>query len=250
MTILKNRSRAALAGAAFVLLLAQAGPLRANSTVAPQLATDGACDEVGFTRGDYLGDRSKLKVVEDFHFKPHTENLIRRRGDSARSIGADLSYTLLSFPNHHRALNSMMRLAERSGREQPEGADRPVECYLRRAVRFRSDDTVARMLYVTYLIKKARKDEAMVQLAAVEENAQDNAFSLYNAGLLYADLQEWALALSMAHRAMALEFPRTELRDRLVKAGQWQEPAPEAAAAPASAASQAASASSGPVGSN
>jgi hypothetical protein len=233
-----------------LLVAVCAQPAIAASDVAPPPAAAGACDEIGLTKGDYLGDRSKLRVVEEYHFKPHTESLVRRPGDSSQSIGADLSYTLRSFPNHHRALNSMMRLAEKSGREQPDGADRPVECFLKRAVRFRPDDTVARMLYVTYLVKKARKDEAMTQLSMVEQHARDNAFSLYNAGLLYTELQEWDLALSMAHRAQAMGFPRTQLQESLLKAGKWRDPSPEAAAGPASASSVPATPAAAPAASD
>jgi hypothetical protein len=203
----------------------------------------GACDEVGFTRGDYLGDRSKLKVVEEYHFKPHHESLIRLPGESVDALGANLSYTLRSFPNHHRALLAMMRLSERTKLDQPRGADRPVECFLRRAVKFRPDDTVARMLYVDYLIKKSRRDEALAQLAATEPHARDNAFSLYNMGLLYVELQDWDHALEMAHRAQSMGFTRTDLRDRLTRAGKWRDPPPDgtapAASPPASAASAA-----------
>lgn len=206
--------------------------------------TPGACDEVGFTRGDYLGDRSKLKVVEEYHFKPHHESLIRLPGESIDALGANLTYTLRSFPNHHRALLAMMRLSERTKLDQPRGADRPVECFLRRAVKFRPDDTVARMLYVDYLIKKSRRDEALAQLAATEPHARDNAFSLYNMGLLYVELQDWDHALEMAHRAQGMGFARTDLRDRLTQAGKWRDPPPAGAAAAASSPASAASAAS------
>jgi hypothetical protein len=232
--------------AAALLLWACSGPALAQSTVAPP-PVSGACDEIGFTRGDYLGDRSKLPIVEGTHFKPHHEQLVRRRGDSTDDLGANLSYTLRSFPNHHRALNSMIRLAERSKLEQPPGADRTVECFLRRAVKFRPDDTVARMLYVSYLIKKSRRDDALAQLATTESYARESAFSLYNMGLLYLQLQEWDQALAMAHRAQSMGFTRTELRDRLTQAGKWQDPQPEAAAAAASSPASAASAASAPA---
>ena len=50
---------------------------------------------------DYRDERDKLKVVEEFHFSRNVEFLIK--GITAH-YGQDLNYTLLSSPNHHRAL--------------------------------------------------------------------------------------------------------------------------------------------------
>ena len=60
---------------------------------------------------DYRTQRDKLLIVEQYHFTPSVENLIH--GESG-SLGNELSYTLNTSPNHHRALVAMMRLAERT----------------------------------------------------------------------------------------------------------------------------------------
>lgn len=200
------------------------------------------CDEVGFYRGDYIGDRSKLKVVEDFHFRPHTESLLRLAGTSVDEIGADLSYTLQSFPNHHRALLALVRYGKKLKTQQPPGVDRPIECFLRRALNFRPDDTVARMVYVTYLTEQSRPADALTILDGTEAFAEDSAITYYNMGLLYADLQQWDKALRMAHRASSLGYERLELRVRLMRAGHWQDPEPRAPDPSASSAAAGASA--------
>jgi tetratricopeptide (TPR) repeat protein len=209
-----------------------------------QTAEKPLCDEVGHTRGDYVSDRKWLKLVEDFHFTPNIEALTVK-GDPT-NIGSNLDYTIRSFPNHHRALSTLVRFGERTKSDRPPGLPRTIECYFQRAVKFRPDDTIVRMLFANYLIAKSRPQEAQAQLEAAQAHvAEDNPFGLYNLGLLYADLKLYDKSLELAHRALKLGLKRTELRDRLVKAGQWREPdadpADAAAAGPAPAAAAASS---------
>jgi tetratricopeptide (TPR) repeat protein len=168
--------------------------------------------------------------VEDYHFSSRVESLIS--GQSS-SIGGDLDYTLRAFPNHHRALVAMLNLGARTKVGDPPGVEFTVECYFKRAVQFRPDDAVARMLYVKYLGSNGRKPEALKQLDFVVEHAADNAFTHYNAGLLYLELAQFDRALAQAHKALELGFTRPDLRDKLKAAGKWVEPAEPAAAASA-----------------
>ena len=174
--------------------------------------------------GDQMSHRDKLQLVEGAHFTPDVEQLIR--GNTARLPHGDLEYTLRVFPNHHRALVTMTKLWERAGKSpQPAGLTRPVECYFERALRFQPGDNIARLLYASFLIKADRKPEAVAQLKAVERAAGDNAFTHFNIGMVYADAGLMDDALVQAHRAMALGLGRLELRQRLVAAGSWKEPA-------------------------
>lgn len=188
---------------------------------------------------DYREERgAELQIVEGAHFTPGVEALIRgNRG----YLGSDLDYTLRAFPNHHRALLSMMRYGEKMNSPQPRHVRYPVECYFTRAIQFRADDAIVRMLYATFLQKAGRKEEANAQLAQATEVAKDNAFTHYNIGLVYLDGKNYEAALRQAHRAHALGFPRTDLKERLQTAGHWREPvvALPAAEVPAPAASAA-----------
>lgn len=183
-----------------------------------------ACGELGSGYGpfDYRTDQNKLGVVEQYHFTPAVEALIR--GKSSIHIGQDLSYTLGTFPNHHRALMSMMRYGEKLKTPKPPYAQYSVECYFLRALRFRPDDTVARMMYANFLTTNARIPEAMRELEQVEKLARDNPFTHYNLGLIYLDMKEPEKALALAHKAMALGFGQTGLRDKLMAAGKWRAP--------------------------
>lgn len=174
---------------------------------------------------DYRTDKPKLPVVEGAHFTAAVEALIR--GNTSLGPGGDLDYTLRVFPNHHRALVSVMNYGEKVKPRLPRDLPRVVECYFERALRFRPDDTVARMIYATYLVKNKREPDASRQLEQVAAAANDNAFTLYNLGLIYFDMKNYEKALEFGHKAYGLGFGSTELRDQLKKIGKWSEPEPK-----------------------
>ncbi|MDP1693703.1 MAG: ABC transporter permease [Burkholderiaceae bacterium] len=226
-------------------LIAAAGAGHAQAQLSPQF-----CGSLENAYGpfEYRFDRfkpapddrephqAKRRIVEDNHFTPEVEALIR--GKTSTTPQHDLDYTLRAFPNHHRALATLMRLWERGRSPQPGDLPRPVECYFERAVRFQPDDTTARLLYATFLHKDKRKPEALQQLERARFHAGDNGFTHYNIGLVFLDVGEPEQALAQAHRAMDLGFERTGLKDKLVALGRWQDPAPpmpssDAAPAPA-----------------
>jgi len=164
---------------------------------------------------DYRTDKKSMKVVEDHHFTPEIEALMR--GGSG-GLGGDLSYTLRSIPNHHRALIAVAKYGERPKHANLQFS---VECYFDRAVRFQPDDTVVRALYAQYLHRKKRSSEAMTQLDAAAQYAKDNGFSHFNIGLMYFELGQFDRAVSQAQRARELGFERTELEDLLKQANKW-----------------------------
>jgi tetratricopeptide (TPR) repeat protein len=91
------------------------------------------------------------------------------------------------------------------------------------------------MIYSTYLSSNKRLPEAVAQLEQATAIAGESAFTHYNIGLAYYDLNIYDKALTQAHRALALDFQRTELQELLQKAGQWQEPGVSNTSTPASA---------------
>lgn len=208
---------AAVSGLVASLVVALAG-----SAQAQQVAS--GCGDLGKPFGDYLVDKDNVRGTESFHFTPQVESLIR--GQTTEVIGADINYMLVNYPNHHRALIAMMRLGEKEKTPQPAGAKYTVECYFIRAIRFRPDDNVARMLYATYLSKNGRMADASAQLEVATKAATDNPFSHYNIGLIYLDMKNYDRALEQAHKAYTLGFTRPELRDRLKSAGRWKNPEP------------------------
>lgn len=200
--------------AAGVLLLGLCGLLQAHAQVA-------ACGDLKNSFGpyDFLTDKDKLPIVEQHHFTPEVEMLVK--GNTTVNIGGDLSYTLLVFPNHHRALQAMVRLGARMHTPQPPGAAYSIECYFDRAVRFRPHDTTARLLFANYLFQSQRKQEALAQMAVAEADAGDNPYTHYNMGLMYLENQTYDLAREQAQKAYALGFTQPGLREKLERLGQW-----------------------------
>lgn len=182
--------------------------------------------ENGYGPYDYWTDKGKLGLVEHFHFTPKVENL--RSGESSY-IGGDLDYTLRAFPNHARALNAMVKLSEREKTDKPIGALYTISCYFERAIRFRPEDSTARVLYGAYLSKKGRYSEALAQLQVAEENAEDNSNVHYNIGLIYFDLKNYDKSLAHAHRAYSLGFPLMGLKQKLQRSGKWKDPVSDSA---------------------
>ena len=178
--------------------------------------------------GDQETHQYKRALVDGAHFTRRVELLMgAQSGGQIGPPGGDLDYTLRAFPNHHRALISVMKYGEKQKSQKPEGLRYDVECYFERAVRFQPNDAIARMLYATFLTKNNRVPEAVAQLEISTVVAKDNAFTHYNVGLVYFDMKNYGKALAQAHRAQALGFERTELRELLKGVKQWQEPMAE-----------------------
>lgn len=205
---------------AAVLSLAHAPPALAQ--------TDGAarCGDPfksGFGPWDYRSAKKEdLRIVESAHFTPRIEQL--QRGE--RVLGDDISYTLSVFPNHHRALMAMTRLSEREKTDKPEKSYNTVDCWYDRAVRYRPDDTVVRVLYAQYLGKRKLVDQANGHLNVAVTHAGDNPFSHYNIGLMFFELGNHEKALVQAHKALELGLPKPDLSNLLKRDGKWREPTP------------------------
>lgn len=198
------------------------------------------CGSLEWNYGPYdyrTANPQQRKLVESAHFTPGAEQL---REAPTGSLGADIKYTLSVFPNHPRALLAMERLVLKERRNPANGAKYTIECFYERALRFRPDDHIVRMFYVDFLIRRSKLDEARTHLDFVTKATREQPFTQFNAGMLYMDMKDYDKALEQAHRVLALGFERRELRERLVAAGKWVDPAPaaDAASAPASAASQ------------
>jgi tetratricopeptide (TPR) repeat protein len=186
----------------------------AGETCAPYVKHDPGGD---YTNAD---DRAGLPVVEQFHFTPSVEGLIR---GASGPLGGDISYTLEHFPNHHRALAAMTRLALRDKSRKPHGARYTVDCFFDRALRYTPKDARVHSLYGGYLLALGRADDALEQLEQAAELEPENPTSHYNLGLLYLKKKDYDKARASAEKAYGMGFPLEGLKNKLIAAGQWRE---------------------------
>ncbi|MDL1866516.1 tetratricopeptide repeat protein [Betaproteobacteria bacterium PRO4] len=169
---------------------------------------------------DYMNRLNKgdPDVVEAFHFNSNVENLIS--GQSGY-LGGDLDYTLRAWPNHHRALTSLVKYSIRERSTHLPNMKFPVECYFDRAIRMNSKDARVRSIYSAFLSHRGRNKEAFEQLEAATNLEPDNATFLYNLGLMYFKQKNYDKASQYAEKAYALDYPLPGLRNKLIQAGKW-----------------------------
>lgn len=166
-------------------------------------------------------DPKKLMLIEEYHFTRQVEML--RKGRSGVAIGPDLRYTLNSIPNHPRALRSTAEYFRRSPTRASLEMNMGLACWFERAVAYRPDDAMVRILYADELLKQGKRDDALTHLVVAEQNAGDSATAHYNLGLLFIDLKQMDRAAEHARQAYALGAPLPGLRNKLAQAGQWRE---------------------------
>lgn len=172
---------------------------------------------------DYHDPEKKglLATVEEYHFTPDIEAL--RQGDTTLILGGEISYTLLRFPNHYRALVAFGKLSLKEKTLKPNGAKYSVECFFDRAIRFRPEDAMIRMAYGNYLLKAGRSDKATEQFeTAISLQPEDPTIN-YNLGLIYMQKKNYELAKTYAKKAYGLGFPLPGLKNQLTQAGKWED---------------------------
>ena len=176
--------------------------------------------EAGFGPYDYLlRERypNELKLVEGAHFTPNVENLIS--GKKSKDPMADLDYTLRAWPNHHRALNSVIGLRIRYGENFPKRRIVPAECYLQRALHFSPNDANAHMLYAMLLQRMDYRDKAYESYQTAERLDPENVQVMYNLGLLLCDMGKFQEAKRYSDEVYARGFPLPGLKRRLERNG-------------------------------
>ncbi len=162
--------------------------------------------------------KSFLATVEQHHFTPNIENL--RYGNSG-SLGGELSYTLMMFPNHHRALAAFGKLSLRDKTLKPYGSKYSVGCFFDRAIRYKPNDALVRMTFGNYLLKAGQADKATEQLQIAVDLQPENPTINYNLGLLYMQKKNYEQAKIYAKKAYELGFPLPGLKNQLIQAGKW-----------------------------
>lgn len=195
-------------------------------------AQESACGSFENNYGpyDYRTDRDRLPIVDKHHFFDSVRALTFKT-DGSGTLAGHLQYVLRAFPNHHPALVATVRYGQRMKSRKPPEFDYSIDCYFERALRFRRDDYIARLLFADYLGKTGRVNEAVEQIPYAKNLAKDNPLTQYSIGMLYFELGRYDEALMQAHEAMAMGVDNPDLKNRLTSVNRWIEPKPPAAAA-------------------
>ena len=164
---------------------------------------------------------NELGVVERYHFSSAVEQLIR--GQTNSSPLGDISYTLKAWPNHHRALYSVIRhrISLWSNNKRYPARFPPAECYLQRAIKFSPNDATVYMLYGILLHRTNHQKQALIQYRKAYEIDSTNVQTKYNLGLLLTELKKYSEAKKYALELYSRGYPLPGLKDKLKQAGHW-----------------------------
>jgi tetratricopeptide (TPR) repeat protein len=187
------------------------------------IADEFTCGPLTSSFGPYdyrTAKAADIKVVEDYHFTKDVQTL---KAGSTSYVGGDLHYTLTVFPNHHRALAAMMNLQFKAKTEKPLGATYSVPCYFDRAIRFTPDDATVHALFGVYLMRLGKHTNALQEFETAERLGDDSGNLHYNLGLAYFETRDYEKSLAHAKKAYGLGFNLPGLKEKLSKAGKWQD---------------------------
>lgn len=166
--------------------------------------------------------QTRIKLVENVHFKAAHANLSM---PNQHMLAGDIIYTLRAIPNHPGALHAVSRLEARHKGNLPgkklnwETAD----CFFDRAIRFRPDDAMVRQVYGIHLHSLKKYSDARDQFLKAKELGEPSAQLEYNLGLTYFELGDIEQAKVQAKLAFSLNFPLQGLKNKLQRAGHWNE---------------------------
>lgn len=213
------------------LIFVSVNNVKADSMAAPWVGVSfsgGSCDGGHQAYGPYDYTNAKhralnLPIVEEYHFTKDVQMLVKGNTGYLRD---DLDYTLKAFPNHHKALNSIInyQLIYKYDieKKRKDALNSPVECYLQRALRFSPNDIVSYMLYASYLKKTRHIPEAEAAYKKALGIAPDELAVKHSYGLFLFELKKYPEALEMAKAIYAKKYPKQKLKELLVKSGHWQ----------------------------
>jgi len=164
--------------------------------------------------GGVQGER--ISKVENVHFTKDVENLVR--GNTSNELMADLSYTLVKFPNHHRALLSLIKYDLKHQGKLPNRVKfhftQSVNCYFKRAMTFKPNDPQIYHLYGIYFYKNKKYQQAIEQLKRADSKLDSPELD-YNIGLTYFAMEDFKNSKIYADKAYANQFPLPGLCNKL-----------------------------------
>ena len=165
-------------------------------------------------------DLRDVRYHETFHIKV-AQQQIRSGGNLSWDVMNNLNFVLHKVPNDPRALALLIEFDAAGGRDKRYASP---ACYFIWARQFVPDDSTVWTYGGYYFYRRKdteRAEQWWEQAIAVDPG---NSEAHYNLGLLNFELGRYADARTHAWTAYAAGYPLPGLRDKLAKAGQWQDP--------------------------
>lgn len=165
---------------------------------------------------NYEDFTQRLEIVEINHF---TQDVFMLKNAGPRHLesppGGGIDYTLRAFPNHHRALDALARLAIRDKTKRPADMRLNVDCYYLRALEFAPKDPMVPMIYGSYMYRTQQYKEALEWYQRAESLGPPNSELFYNLGLVHVKLNNIEKAREYAKKAYDLGYPLPWLKNYL-----------------------------------
>lgn len=157
---------------------------------------------------------TELSLVQAAHFNSNVELLIKGAKQKGNMLG-DIHYTLKAFPNHHRALNTVINYRMKNGPYSNNKGIKQPECYFLRAINFAPKDDMSMMLYGLYLHKVNKLVDAEDMYKKALKINPNNLQAMYNYGLLALELGNLEQAKGFAKKVYAKGFVLKGLQRRI-----------------------------------
>ncbi len=161
--------------------------------------------------------RRKLNQINTTHLTSEVRSL--QRGATTMYVGSELEFLLDIFPNHHEALEILIRLSFKERSAKPRGTKYSVDCYFEHAKEVAPNDGMVRVLYGVYLSRVGKKDLALPELLDAEKIRPNDGNVHYNLGLIYFDKKDYERAAEYAKKAYGLGFALPGLKEKLAGVG-------------------------------
>lgn len=154
-----------------------------------------------------------LPRVEGSYFPQHVENL---SGDPTQGA-ISAAKTLRVYPNHHRALYTVMRYYRDYPNDKHDNKIYTMECLFKRANFFSPSDPMVYMLNGMYYHWNSDFVGSKMKYLQAYELAPENPQINYNLGLMYYDQGDYENAAKHAEIAYDGGYPLQGLRKKLNK---------------------------------
>ena len=138
-----------------------------------------------------------------------------KRAKQKGNMLGDIHYTLKAFPNHHRALNTVINYRMKNGPYSNNKGIKQPECYFLRAINFAPKDDMSMMLYGLYLHKVNKLIDAEEMYKKALKINPNNLQAMYNYGLLALELGNLEQAKGFAKKVYAKGFVLKGLQRRI-----------------------------------